>query len=169
VIPASDRWVVLGKISGIYGIKGWVKVFSETDPPGNILGYAPWRLQQGASLREVAVAEGRVHGKGVVARLEGCSDRDQAALLVGAEISIPRHCLPAAADGEYYWTDLEGLAVRNQQGIEFGRVDHLFETGANDVLVVRGERERMLPFIDQVIRQIDLEQGIITVDWDADF
>jgi 16S rRNA processing protein RimM len=163
-----EKWVVLGRIAGVYGVKGWVKVVSETDPPANILGYAPWRLSQGDRQWEVEL-EGRPHGKGVIAHLRGCDDRDQAARLVGATIAVDRERLPPAAEGEYYWTDLEGLRVRNLQGIELGCVDHLFETGANDVMVVRGERERLLPFIDSVILRVDLPGGLISVDWDADF
>lgn len=166
---ASEQWMILGHIAGVYGVKGWVKIFSETAPPANILDYGPWRLRQGEQFREIAVAEGRPQGKGVIARLEGCADREQAALLVGAEITVERRRLPPAAEGEYYWADLQGLRVRNLQGVELGSVDHLLETGANDVLVVKGERERLLPFIDQVILQVDPAGGLITVDWDADF
>jgi len=165
----SDKWVILGQVSGVYGVKGWIKVFSETAPPANILDYSPWRLALRGQQRELAIAEGRPHGKGIVVRLDGVEDRDQAALLVGAEIAVPRERLPPPAAGEYYWTDLEGLRVCNQEGIELGRVDHLFETGANDVMLVKGERERMLPFIDSVILEVDLAQGVIRVDWDAEF
>lgn len=114
--------------------------------------------------------EGRQHGKGVIALLADCSDRDQARALTGCEIGISRDALPAAQPGEYYWHDLQGLKVVTLAGEALGSVDHLIETGANDVLVVKGDRERLIPFVmGQVIVQVDLEQGEIRVDWDREF
>jgi 16S rRNA processing protein RimM len=165
----EPNWVILGRISGLFGVRGWVKVYSETSPPGNILDYPIWHLGGAAGRRKYALAEGRVQGKGIVARLDGCSDRDQAAELVGAEIAVPREQLPEAGDGEFYWTDLEGLQVRNLQGIDLGRVDHLFETGANDVMVVQGDRQRLIPYTADAVQRVDLAEGWIIVDWDADF
>lgn len=154
--------------SGVFGVKGWVKVFSETDPREGILRYSPWLV--GPEARPQRVAEGKVHGKGVVARLDGCEDREQAALLVGREIAVRRDQLPPPRADEFYWIDLEGLAVMTEQGVDLGHVSHLFSTGANDVLVVHGERERLLPFVwDEVIKDVDFEQGLIRVDWDPDF
>ena len=116
------------------------------------------------------LAEGSGHGKGVIARLENCSDRDQALALMGFEIGICRDQLPGTAPGEYYWTDLQGLEVVTLQGEPLGRVDHLIETGAHDVLVVTGDRERLIPFVlQQVVISVDLEAGVIRVDWDKDF
>lgn len=114
--------------------------------------------------------EGRQHGKGVVAHLQDCDDRDQAQALMGHEIGIRRDQLPVTAPGEYYWSDLHGLKVITLDGEALGTVDHLIETGANDVLVVKGERERLIPFIsEQVIISVDLDAGEIQVDWDKDF
>lgn len=162
------RWVVLGRISGVYGVRGWLKVFSETEPREGILGYSRWLIGAGREPRRVL--EGRRHGKGVVVRLEGCTDRDQAVLLVGAEIAVSRDDLPPASADELYWADLEGLAVVTIEGLALGTVDHLFSTGVNDVLVVAGDRERLIPFAwDDVIRAVDLEAGRIEVDWDPDF
>lgn len=158
--------VVLGRVTGLYGVRGWVKVFSETEPRENILRYAPWYV--GDELREVA--EGRRHGKGLVARLEGCGDRDAAAALIGREIAIRRDQLPPPSPNEFYWADLEGLAVRTLDGQSLGAVSHLFATGANDVLVVRGDRERLLPFVwEQVIHEVDFDARLIRVDWDPEF
>ena len=166
VAPAQAP-IPLGHISGVYGVKGWVKVFSETDPREGILKYRPWLL--GPEARPHRVVEGKPHGKGVIARLEGCEDRDQAALLVGQEIAIERSQLPPPRDDEFYWIDLEGQAVVTRDGIDLGRVSHLFSTGANDVLVVAGERERLIPFIwASVILSVDFEQGLIRVDWDPE-
>jgi len=158
--------IVLGRVTGLYGVRGWVKVFSETDPRENILAYAPWYVDG----EPRTVAEGRLHGRGLVARLAGCEDRDQAAELIGREIAIRRDQLPPPSPDEFYWADLEGLRVETIHGLALGEVSHLLATGANDVLVVRGERERLLPFVwDQVVHAVDFEAGVIRVDWDPDF
>ncbi|WP_225587469.1 ribosome maturation factor RimM [Methylomonas fluvii] len=161
----------VGQVSGVFGVKGWVKVYSFTDPRENILQYSPWILQKNSRLQEVKLLGGRRQGNLVVAELQGISDRDSAAELMGADILIRKQQLPKADDGEYYWADLIGLEVCNQQGCKLGKVDHLLETGANDVLVVvDGEVERLIPFLQQsTILKIDLDDGIIIVDWDPDF
>jgi 16S rRNA processing protein RimM len=166
-VASAQARIPLGRISGVYGVKGWVKIFSETDPREGILNYRPWLL--GPEARPHRVAEGKPHGKGVIARLEGCEDRDQAALLVGQEIAIERGQLPPPRADEFYWIDLEGQAVVTADGVDLGRVSHLFATGANDVLVVAGARERLIPFVwGDVIQDVDFEQGVIRVDWDPD-
>lgn len=161
------KCVVLGRIVGVYGVRGWVRVLSETEPREAILGYSPWLLGGSEPLR---VVEGRRHGKGVVARLAGCEDRDQAATLVDQEIAVERDQLPPPSPDELYWVDLEGLQVWGPDGVYLGIVDHLFSTGVNDVLVVSGERERLIPFAwGDVIQSVDFEGGRIEVDWDPDF
>jgi len=158
--------VVLGRITGVYGVRGWVRIFSDTEPRENILRYSPWYVDG----EPRKVAEGRRHGKGLVARLQGCDDRDQAAALVGREIAIRRDQLPPPSADEFYWADLEGLRVETLDGVALGEVSHLFATGANDVLVVRGERERLLPFVwGPVIADVDFGAGLIRVDWDPEF
>jgi 16S rRNA processing protein RimM len=165
-----ERRIVVGKIAGVYGVKGWVKVRSFTKPEENILDYAPWHLEGVGLAFDVRVLDGRKHGSGLITHLEGVTDRDQAARLVGREITVPRECLPELEAGEYYWTDLLGLRVVNLDGVEFGLVAQIMETGANDVLVVAGERERLIPYIQgQAVREVDLAAGRILVDWDADF
>lgn len=162
--------LIVGRISGLYGVRGWLKVYSYTEPRENIVEYSPWLIGRENHWRSVEVEEGRAQGKGVVAKLAGCDDRDAAALLVGQDIAIRRDQLQAPQAGEYYWADLEGLRVVTLEGVELGVVDHLFETGANDVVVVRGERERLLPFVQgDVIRRIDLQAGVMEVDWDPEF
>lgn len=164
------EWVVLGRVSGLFGLQGWVRVFSHTVPRDGITRYQPVFLQQREGWREFRIEDGRAHGAGVVLKFAGCEDRDQAASLIQSEIAVRRSQLPPPEPGEYYWTDLEGLRVVTQTGIALGEVSHLLTTGANDVLVVRGERERLIPFLrDQVIVAVSLEQGLITVDWDPDF
>jgi len=164
----GPKRVVLGRIAGVYGVKGWVKVVSDTDPRESILRYAPWLVGPEETIRRVV--EGRCHGKGIVARLDGCEDREQAALLVGREIAVTRDQLPPARAEEFYWIDLEGLAVVTDQGVDLGCVHHLFSTGVNDVLVVRGERERLVPFAwGDVVKDVDFTRRRIEVDWDPEF
>ena len=170
---AAGRLVVLGRITGVFGLRGELKVESYTEPSEGICGYTPWLLRKGdatdGALDERAVAAGRPHGKGVVVELQGVTDIDQARALIGSEVLVPRSALPPTAAGEHYWNDLEGMKVVTVDGVELGEVDHLFETGANDVMVVRGERERLLPYIPDVIVEVDAEGRTIRVDWDPDF
>jgi 16S rRNA processing protein RimM len=169
---ATDNMVKLGRISGVFGVKGWLKVHSDTEPRENILNYSPWYLSIGGQWQPRKVLAGRVHGKGLVAQLDGCEDRDQAAMLVRSEIAIPRAQLPETSPGEVYWHDLQGLQVFTLEAVDLGKVTSLMETGANDVLVVKAEdgRERLIPFIrGSVITDIDLQAGTMTVDWDPDF
>ncbi|MGM0593869.1 MAG: ribosome maturation factor RimM [Pseudomonadota bacterium] len=168
---SSDDYIVVGRISGLHGVRGWVKVYSYTQPRQNILGYATWYLSKGDRWQARELEGGRSQGKGIVAKLKGCDDRDTAAALMQSSIAIRREQLPAAAPDEYYWADLVGLRVSNQQGVALGTVSHLLETGANDVLVVRqGETERLIPFVlERFVTDIDLETGEMRVDWDPDF
>jgi 16S rRNA processing protein RimM len=160
-----------GQISGVFGIKGWVKVFSFTDPRENILQYSPWLVQKNNQISEIKVLNGQRHGHVVVAELDGITDRDAALALMGADILIRKQQLPKAKAGEYYWSDLVGLRVRTVSGVDLGCVDHLIETGANDVLVVvDGETERLIPFLqNHTVLTIDLADAIMVVDWDPDF
>jgi 16S rRNA processing protein RimM len=161
--------VVLGRISGVFGVQGWVKVYSYTEPRDAVLNYRRWLLSTKDGWREAQVAEGQRHGKTVIVRLDGVDDRDEAANLVGTEIGVSRDELPEAEEGRFYWSDLEGLRVVHRDGTELGRVDYLLETGANDVLVVKGEQERLIPFVmDKVILGVDLARGEIEVDWEWD-
>lgn len=165
------RLVTLGRVSGLHGVQGWLKVYSDTRPRENILNYSPWYLRQGQDWEAVSLEHGRRQGKLVLAKLQGCADRETAREWLGADIAVRRSQLQDdLAEDEFYWADLEGLRVITLEGVELGRVSHLMETGANDVLVVRGERERLLPWIwEQVIRDVNLEAGRIQVDWDPEF
>jgi 16S rRNA processing protein RimM len=163
--------ILLGRVHGAFGIRGELKLESFTDPPPAIFRYQPWLLRdaQGRE-RELTGVRGREGAKGLVATFPGIEDRDAAEALRGAELYAPRSVLPPPKPGEYYWVDLEGLRVVNTEGADFGVVSHLFSTGANDVLVARGDRERMIPFLEpDYIRSVDFDAGIVTVDWDADF
>ncbi|ADJ28924.1 ribosome maturation factor RimM [Nitrosococcus watsonii] len=166
----NERYVLVGRISGLYGVQGWLRVYSYTQSRDNILDYEPWYLRQNGAWQARRLMKGRVQGKGIVVALEGIDERDVAALWVGCEIAVHRNQLPPPEEGEYYWADLIGLQVITVQGEVLGQVDRLLETGANDVLVVRGERERLLPFLmGMIVKQVDLQQGLLTVDWDPDF
>lgn len=169
-MPSND-YLNAGEISGVFGVKGSVKVFSFTEPRENILRYSPWLLQKNNQTKEIKVIGGQRHGNGVVAELDGIVDRDAALALMGSKILIRKEQLPKPRPGEYYWADLVGLQVETESGVKLGEVDYLLETGANDVLVVRdGERERLIPFLQQqTVLKIDLDAGLLIVDWDPDF
>ncbi|HLW73953.1 MAG TPA: ribosome maturation factor RimM [Gammaproteobacteria bacterium] len=169
-MSGERKRIVIGKVGGPFGVKGWVKLLSWTEPRDGIFEYAPWLLKSGDTWKEWEVAEGHAHGKGVIARFEGVTDRDQAMALMGAEIAVWRDQLGETKPGQYYWADLVGLDVQLEGGRSLGKVQGLMATGSNDVLVVKGERERLIPFIQgQVIMRVDLAQGLIQVDWDPDF
>lgn len=162
----SPKSVTLGRVSGVFGVKGWLKIESYTDPPDNVGRYDDWTLRLRGVERRVTVEAARRHGHGIVAKVAGLDDRDLAREWVGADIVVERAQLPPLGAGEYYWTDLEGLEVRTPDGTSLGIVDHLLATGGNDVLVVRGAVERLVPFVlGGVIKRVDLEQGLIEADW----
>ena len=170
-VPAQQRTILLGRIHGAFGVRGELKLESFTEPKAAIFRYQPWRLRDvNGHERELTQARGRETAKGLVATFPDVLDRDAAEALRGAEIHVARSALPPPQPGEYYWVDLEGLRVVNLDGADFGTVSHLFSTGANDVLVATGERERMIPFLQpDYIRSVDFDTGIVTVDWDPDF
>lgn len=175
----TSNLVTVGEIAGAFGIKGWVKVKSFTQPAANILNYSPWWLKTRHGVKAVEVDESQSRPQGVVAHIAGMDDRDEAAGFYGVEIAIERDQLPELDENEYYWHQLIGLVVVNHyQGREqiLGRVDSMLETGANDVLVVKGDdssiddRERLIPYLPgSVIGTIDIARGSIEVMWDPDF
>lgn len=178
-MTSGNDFIVVGKISGLYGVRGWVRVFSHTKPRENILTYQIWYLQDGKDWIPFELESGRPHSKGIVAKLIGCNDRDQAIELQQKNIAIKPEQLSALEEGEYYWSQLIGLQVSNLEDINFGTLTAMLETGANDVMVVvdptqevaEGEDpERLIPFVQgDVIKDIDLDAGTMLVDWDADF
>lgn len=162
------RVVVLGYIAAAHGISGWVKVHSLTEPREGIFEYQPWLL--GESLQEVRVRQGKAHGNRLIALLEGTDDREQAEALAHRQIAVYRDQFPEPSAGEYYWMDLLGLSVTLEDGRELGTIANMLATGANDVMVVRGERERLIPFVPgQYVKQVDLDRRRVVVDWDPDF
>jgi len=145
-------------------------VLSFTEPRTNLLEYPDWLLDQNGRQRTVKLEAAREAGKRLIAKLAGIDDRDAAAELTGAEIGVQRSAMPPCLPGEYYWTDLEGLAVKNLAGEPLGTVDRLIATGANDVLVLTAGGERMIPFVEgEIVRRVDLDVGEIIVDWEKSF
>ncbi|MEP4891997.1 MAG: ribosome maturation factor RimM [Aliiglaciecola sp.] len=171
---ASDT-IVIGKIGAPYGVKGWVKITTYTDETQGVFEYSPWLLGDGK--KEYIVDLWRTHNKGVVAKLVGVESRDDAESIKNLEIFIKAEQLPELADDDYYWRDLVGMQVITENGYDLGVVKELFETGANDVMLVKansndafGQKERMLPFLrEQVIKVVDMQAKTIKVDWDPGF
>jgi 16S rRNA processing protein RimM len=162
--------VVLGRISGTFGIKGWVRVFSETAPREGIARYKPVFLEQSGEWKPFYIEAVRIHRPGVAIKFVGVDNKDRALTLLHCNIAVCRSQLPPPLPGEYYWIDLEGLQVLTLDGTVLGTVDCLFETGANDVIVVRGDKKRLIPFIkSDVVVEINLENHFLRVDWDPDF
>lgn len=158
--------VTLGRITGVFGVQGWVKVHSYTRPAENILKYRQWLSGD----RQLKVEEGRVHGKAIVARLADVGDRDAAIGLMGSEISVERSALPKPKRGEIYWIDLIGCAVVSVSGAELGVIAEVQSNGAQDVMVLRGERERLVPWIaGPIVKSVDLKARRVVVEWEADW
>ena len=162
--------LLMGRISGVLGVQGWLKLHSYSRPLDAIFEYRPWLLRHNGKESTLKVAEWRPQGRGLVFRTPSSEDRNAAEALIGGEIWVARSVLPAAEPGEYYWADLEGLSVWTAEGVDLGTVDHLVATGANDVLVVQGERQRLIPFVmGRHVISIDVSARQIIVDWDPDF
>lgn len=168
----TEEYLPVGKISGAFGVKGWVKVYSFTEPRENILSYSPLYIFRRGEWLKVSLTGGQKQGRSIVMGLENVTDRDQAAALNGTEIAIRRDQLEPADDNEYYWADLIGLKVINTENESLGEVDHLLETGANDVLVVVSDNEPgcLVPFVmEEVVHSVDLDKQVIRVDWQKDY
>jgi 16S rRNA processing protein RimM len=161
--------VVMGRITGAFGIKGWVKLQVFTASPESLTAYTQWWIEDAAGWQQCRVEEAQAQTGTVVAKLAGCEDRNAAAAYGGRGVAIPRDAFPAAGPNEFYWADLVGLKVVNAEAEDLGTVSRVFETGANDVLVIEGDRERLIPFTQEVVKQVDLEAGVIRVEWGADY
>ena len=166
----SKRSIVVGKIASPFGVRGWTKVLSYTEPAEGLLDYPVWQLKKQQTDKRVSLLEGRAHGKFLVVKFDGIDDRDEVARLTNALVEVTRDQFTAAEPDSYYWADLIGLTVVTTLGVELGKVDSLMETGANDVLVVKGDRERLVPWIQpDVVREVNLHERRMVVDWDPDF
>lgn len=169
---------VIGEIAGVYGVKGWVRVKSYTQPVENILKYLPWNIKAGEKLRQLEVDAHQLRSQGILIHIRGVDDRDSASVLTRELLYAPLDALPELEAEEFYWQQLIGLAVISvYEGREtpLGKVTSLFETGANDVLVVQGDsepsqRERLIPYVPgRFVQRVDLEAGVLWVDWDPEF
>lgn len=161
---------MVGRVGAPHGVRGWSQLWSFTDPPEGLLRHPRLEAQRGGQRLMLDIADSRLQGERVLVRFAGADDRDAAAKLTGFELSVPRATLEPPPPGSWYWHDLIGLAVVTVDGTPLGQVDHLIETGVNDVLVVRGERERLIPFAQpQIVKKVDLDAGRIEVDWDAEY
>lgn len=172
----SPEYIRLGSINGSHGVKGSIKVFSYTDPIDAITSYSPWLLRKGRTEKQVEVVSGQKQGKRLIAQLKGITNRNESDELIGFEIYAAKQSLPELEPGEHYWFQLEGLLVKNEEGVVFGKVDHLFETGANDVMKVKptddsvDDVERLIPYVDgEIVRRVDEAAGEIVVRWEADY
>ncbi len=166
------RLVIMGRIAAPYGVLGWVKVLPDTEALDGLLQYADWQIGRDDDWQTYVPVNAKVHNDVLLVKLRGVDDRDAAFALKGKLVAVPREALPMPGKNEYYWSDLVGLDVKNLQEIDFGEVTDVFETGANDVLVVTDKttkQERLIPFIGQVILNVDLDAKLIQVDWDATF
>ncbi|MGE8356934.1 MAG: ribosome maturation factor RimM [Microvirgula sp.] len=162
--------VVMGYVSGVFGIRGWLRVHADTEFDDSLFDYPVWWLGRNGEWREYRLEEGAAQNKGITAKLEGVDDRDVAFGLRGCQVAVPRAQLPAPAEGEYYWNDLVGLAVFNRAGESLGQVESLFETGASAVIVVRDtDTKHLIPFVGVYVLDVDLPGKRLTVDWERDY
>jgi len=163
----TEKMVIVGKVGTAHGVQGWVKIHSFTQPAEQLANYSPWYLKKGEQWQAIEIDAAQMHGNGLKAKFAHCDDRDTALNFTNLEIGVPRKKFPKLPKGEYYWVDLQGLLVKNLDGIELGTIDHLFSTGANDVIVIKGDKEHLLPFVkEHVVKSVDLTKGEMIVDWD---
>jgi len=173
----SDDYILLGKISGVHGIKGWVKVFSFTSPRIKITEYSQWYMKGSKDQSWVSrkLVEGKEQGKNIIARFDNINYRDEAEALVGTEIAIHKDQLEVLAENEYFWRDLIGLSVETISGEKLGQIDWIFDTGSNDVIIVKDTegaeaKEHLLPYLfGDVIKSVDIKKSLMVVDWDPEF
>ena len=167
----SERRILLGRVAGAFGVRGELKLESWTEPRSAIFKYQPWILRTPAGQEsELSGVRGRDSGKHLVATFPDVTDRDVVEAMRGTEIYVARSALPPPNPDEYYWVDLEDLDVQTVDGVKLGQASHLFSTGSNDVLVVRGDRERMVPFVmGDYVKSVDFDANLIVVDWDPEF
>lgn len=170
MIISLNKPVIVGRVGAVHGVTGWIKVISFTEPAENILNYTPWYLNHLNKWQAIKVLDNRFHHNQLLVQFENHTNRESAKQLSGKEIAIDRSRLPTLPPDEYYWSDLEGLTVSNLEGKMLGTVIHLMATGANDILVVMGDKRYLIPYIPkQVIIDINLVNKHLIVDWDANF
>lgn len=189
---AVVNMVVMGRIVAPYGVYGWLKVVPDTEAFDGLFDYETWWLGRENNWREYTVETAKVHNDVLVVKLKGIDDRDAAFACKSLQVAVPRTQLPVPDENEYYWSDLIGVQVKNQQGIDFGAIVEVFETGANDVIVTHKAftdiepapvdadkktpkstkphmHERLIPFVDEVVLEVDTAAKTMLVDWDENF
>jgi len=168
--PHSDeKKLLVGKINGFFGVQGWIKIFSYTEPRKNILKYQPWYFIDDGTYKAIEMTTGRKQSKTIVAHLKGIDNKDQAVQLIGKSLYIDKDQLPQLDDNEHYWHELVGFRVINKDGIDLGVADYLVDTGSNNVLVIKGNKEYWIPYIEPYLVSIDKKNRVINVDWDENF
>ena len=165
----DEKKLLVGKINGFFGVQGWVKIFSYTDPRKNILEYQPWYFIDNGAYKVIEITSGREQSKTIVAHVEGIDSRDEAGHLIGQNLYIDKDQLPELDDDEHYWYELNGFRVINKNGVNLGVVDYMVDTGSNNVLVTKGDAERWIPYIEPFLVSVDKHKKVISVDWDENF
>lgn len=162
--------IIVGKLGKPFGIHGWLKLNSYTEPYDNLLVYRPWQICLNGVWKTVEITQTKINGQQLLVKLAECDTPEQAKLYTNCEIAVWREQLATLPKDDYYWTDLEGLTVINKQGKILGKVNHLLATGANDVLVIKGTKEYLIPYLPELfIDKVDLINQQIIVDWDEDY
>ncbi|ABL02695.1 16S rRNA processing protein RimM [Candidatus Ruthia magnifica str. Cm (Calyptogena magnifica)] len=169
IFTFDDKRLLIGQINSLFGVQGWVKIFSHTHPRENILFYQPWHINVDANWQTLEIIQGCVQAKTIVAQIKDVFDKEQARAYIGIDLYIKKSQLPQLKSGEYYWDDLIGLEVINKAKIILGKVSNLVDTGSNNVLVINGEREHWVPYISPFLIKVDIDNQIILVDWDENF
>lgn len=159
----------MGRIAAPFGVKGWVKVQPYSEDPSALMDFESWRVGRGEQHTHYTVEAVQDHGTALVAKLGGIDDRDAAYALRGQEVAVAKRDLPPPEENAFYWSDLIGLTVINREGVELGKVASLMETGAHDVLVVKGQREHLIPFVAAFVGIVDQDEGTVEVDWGEDW
>lgn len=166
---SNTNYIIMGRFGSVYGVKGWIRVHSYTDPITNLLDYPHWFVEHTKQWQPLNIEASKTHGDGLIIKLSDIDDRDEVRRYTNDYIAIPKQDLPKLEPGEYYYHDLIELTVVTKDGIELGRIIDVFNTGSNDVFVVQNGRERLIPRTKDVVLEINLEQQQITVDWDPEF
>ena len=165
----DEKKLLVGKINGFFGVQGWVKIFSYTKPRKNILEYHPWYFVDNGNYKVIEITMGREQSKTIVAHAKGIDNRDQAGQLIGKDLYIDKDQLPELSDDEHYWHELNEFRVINKNGVDLGVVNYLVDTGSNNVLVTKGDKEHWIPYIEPYLVSVDKQNRVITVDWDENF
>ena len=179
MVASTTNFITIGRLTSVYGLQGWLKVRSHTEPPENLFAYQPWLLNTDQGFETTLIEKWHRHNKGFIAKIVGVDNRQQAISLCALDIVIEKTHLPPLGVDQYYWHQLEGLRVVskfNDSEIYLGIVKRLIPTGANDVLVVKGndnsidQRERLIPYVvDRYVKRVNLDKSTLYVDWDPQF